>query len=502
MDFFNKLSPKELARFKKFILSPFFNSNKTVMKLFKYLEPEYPNVKEVKYVKKKIAFAIYGDKPVSDTSIRKLLSDFKKLYYKFLVQYEWDTKKLRNYSTLIDLLVTKNLVKDISSKFNEYGKVFNRQLLKNESYYLNKREALRVISSYTLINLRKNDKLNFQKSTLNLDYFYIFSKIETFMDYLVIERFYNNKFSFPREMYKEVMSYIERNKNHFYKYHHFLYTRYLVLKCFTNYDDKAFQELIVYFEKNRKFFKNELLSNYFNYVLFYHREKMHFLKITENGNKDLFANAFSLIKYLFTKNNLEHILFRGWLTIDLYHEAVLIGLFMHDFEWASNFIEKYKKLLFYKNRDDEYNLAKSSYNLFLKNYDEAIRYLNLVSYKSSLYHYYSKVLLLKIFYETGNFKGIKIELSNLRLFIKRNSDLKDKNKKELTKFIRYLKNLIKLSNENTFTINVEAHKLKKEIEDANFFNFELLWLYEKINELLISNCQEKQIVLPLDNKSN
>jgi tetratricopeptide (TPR) repeat protein len=211
--------------------------------------------------------------------------------------------------------------------------------------------------------------------------------------------------------------------------------------------------------------------------------KISHIRLTKDIYSEIIADMFKLIKYLFNRKNFNHILYNGWLPVDLYHDAVLTGLVMKDFEWTKVIIEKYKKFLFHRNREEEYFLSKASYYFYLKDYEKALECLNKISYKNSIYHFYSKILRLQIYYETGNYLSIKTELTNLTLFNKRNKDLKENTKRSLMNFIRYFKKLVRMPKENTRIMNFEIRKFQKELEEDKRFYFHLLWFYEKIYEL-------------------
>jgi len=72
LDHFNKFTKDELKEFRKFINSPYFNSNKNIVKLFEYLFSKYPNISEEHISYAAISRNVFSEKKINQTGIRKL----------------------------------------------------------------------------------------------------------------------------------------------------------------------------------------------------------------------------------------------------------------------------------------------------------------------------------------------------------------------------------------------------------------------------------------------
>ena len=109
----------------------------------------------------------------------------------------------------------------------------------------------------------------------------------------------------------------------------------------------------------------------------------------------------------------------GHLSRFAYKNAVALGLSLKEFEWAEKFIEHYRTALESKYQDAfyHYNLARLFFTK--KDYDRAMPLLVRVDDSDLLLNLDSKVMLLKMYYEIGEFDALDSLLSSFRTMVNR-----------------------------------------------------------------------------------
>ncbi|MFZ4635577.1 MAG: hypothetical protein ACOYNO_15335 [Saprospiraceae bacterium] len=109
----------------------------------------------------------------------------------------------------------------------------------------------------------------------------------------------------------------------------------------------------------------------------------------------------------------------GVLSPFAYNNIVAIALKVHESAWAETFIHEYTPYLEAKHRESnvQLNLARVAYDR--KHYGQALTHLQSADYKDLINNLISKTLLLKIFYETGEFDALDAHLQSMQSFLRR-----------------------------------------------------------------------------------
>ena len=137
IEYFNDLSKKEILKFKAFVNSPYLNPNKQVVKLFSYLRSKYPNIKESHLDKLAVFKGLFPDKSYNDETIRKLISDFNKVFESFLIQTEFKTDIQQSNILLLRSLRKRGIKKRFELILNDTTKLQKKQFSRDEKFYSN-----------------------------------------------------------------------------------------------------------------------------------------------------------------------------------------------------------------------------------------------------------------------------------------------------------------------------------------------------------------------------
>lgn len=106
-----------------------------------------------------------------------------------------------------------------------------------------------------------------------------------------------------------------------------------------------------------------------------------------------------------------------------YKNTVALGLTLGQADWVHGFIEQYKDALEPAHRDNFYHYNLARYHFSEKQFGQAMELLVQVGDSDLLLNLDSKVMLLKMYYELGEFDALDSLLASLKTFIRRRKEL-------------------------------------------------------------------------------
>jgi hypothetical protein len=125
------LTITEFKRFGMFISSPFFNTEQRFIKLYNVIKRNKEDL-----TREKIAEEFYGEKiSAADARFRKLISEFMKLFQRFLSEIEFEKDSFRRRLMLIEQLADRNLNKSYLQETKRAEAEVEESVVKDEKYY-------------------------------------------------------------------------------------------------------------------------------------------------------------------------------------------------------------------------------------------------------------------------------------------------------------------------------------------------------------------------------
>lgn len=471
IEYFNDLSKKEISKFKAFVNSPYLNPNKQVVKLFSYLRSRYPNIKDSDLDKSVVFKNLFPDKSYNDESIRKLISDFNKVFESFLIQTEFKTDIQQSNILLLRSLRKRGIKKRFELILNETTKLQKKQFSRDEKFYANQ---VNLEHEYYLYNF---DKYKFtyakclQNKSENIDLNFIFQKLHVFNEMLNNQKSVGKTVLFNKTFFDDILIYMENNKKIIKTSHPNLYIIYLQIMMFTHLKKEYMDELKTYLMLNEKKFSrsdNSVLPYYYNYLVSFCLQKIN--KGETGYRKDLFSLYEKMLpKDLFLIDNVIN-------DYD-FTSAVNNILALNKPEWVESFIEKYKKFIEPAFAKDAYNLAKAKIYFYRKDFEKIFPYLNSIVYKNPNYYFNSKFLLVRVYIETGNIREAKYIIENLKQYIREKNILTDEQITIIKTFNKYAIDLIKIIQSNDKDKKGLTAIFRKELDNEKNFVPNKTWFY-------------------------
>lgn len=471
IEYFNDLSKKEISKFKAFVNSPYHNPNKQVVKLFSYLRSKYPNIKESHLDKLAVFKGLFPDKSYNDETIRKLISDFNKVFESFLIQTEFKTDIQQSNILLLRSLRKRGIKKRFESIMNDSMKQQKKQFSRDEMYYINQ---INLENEYYYFYF---DKFKFtfakclQNKSDNIDFNFIFQKLHTFNEMLNNHYSVGKEFLYEKTFIDEILSFIEKNEKIIKASHPNIYIIYLQIMMFTREKDMYQEEFVSYLKLNeRKFsrYNRSNLSFYYYYLASFYLRKIN------KGETRYRAALFSIYKRMLSK---DLFLIDNFITDLEFNSVVNNVLALNESGFVESFIEKYKKFIEPAFAKDAYNLAIAKLYFYKKEFEKIFPYLNSIVYKNPNYYFNSKFLLVRVYIETGNIREAKYIIENLKQYIREKNILTDEQITIIKTFNKYAIDLIKIIQSIDKDKKGLTAIFKKELDNEKNFVPNKAWFY-------------------------
>lgn len=455
------LNYKQLEEFERFINSPYFLKRKSLPVVFKKIKMYYP---EYNAAKEEIFIAATPGKKYNDVLMRKYLSELNIMLNDYLAVSSFRKDKMTYGSKLIDRLIEIKNYDEAGKSAMEALTELEKNPLRNEKYYYNKF----IFESYskTISNLKTN--LNPDTDWKEaMEGFVNYSALTVFQFYYIIlndARFRKEKSNIDLEILNDLVNVYEKrgitDKNPIA----FILSN--LVNSYLKPEEEVYYRNIKQMISSHKHLldKNELAAIYtylHNYC---------FVKV-DNGNLDFLKERFEIVNEVLSSGfHLKD----GYIIPDMYISMANNALMLKEFEWAEDFIRKYKVNLPEEEKRSYEHLALSTLYMFKGNYDEALKYLSRVKFRKYYDKFKIKALNLMIYYEAGYFEEAFLLADSYRHFISKYRSVTPYVKERTNNFVKQVLQLIK------FRLNQTENPKINDFETCTIMYRP--WLIRKINE--------------------
>lgn len=400
---------------------------------------------------------------------------------RFLLQLEIEKNPVGNRVLLLTSFRHRKLEKRFEINYEILEDIQSKLFNKDQKYYLNQIN-LELESKQMNSALTQSERvsLTIQNISNNLDYYFITSKLYAFLDMNTLEIDGLNFFKFKKDFYFEIQEYFERNRETLEKYHTGFVILFYAFKMFTEKDEKYLTQLIRYFDTYwTQFTKNQL----FEYYL-----------VLENSYQILSNNPMSSEKYRIkkfevfdqlygNKNFFKEIISKEGIAMAEFVRVVKNGLNLKKYKWVIDFIEHYHIYLSDDFKNDIYNYTKAEYYYVTGKYDQSLECIHNLKFKDEQYYYFSKIILLKIYYDRNETESLKYVINNLNKYCREKKSLFQPHLLRIKTFLKFLSELLKIKNISQEERDADIVVLRKELEKTRLIFSYKNWIMKKLDEL-------------------
>jgi len=424
---FKSLSPIEIRELGRFIRSPFINRRDEVSRLYDYFAQNI-SISEGALKKEKTWKYIFPHTEYKDKELRYTMSFLLKATRQFLIYQELNNDQVQSQVLLCRSLRHRRLDKLFEKEINKTMNWQEEQPYRNTRYHYNNYLIQLEQGEYKSQKSRAGD-LPLQKLSDELTYFYIADFLKQSCT-ILSEQTVAQK-SYDLKLINEVLSHVETNDYSFapaieiyycgYKalndlnnVFHFNKLKYLVTKHWSNFPANESREIYL------------MAINYC-------------IKRLNRGDQDYIREGLDLYK-----SGLKNGVFfeDGYLSSFTYKNISRLGLALGEYYWVEDFLNRYKKLLFPESRENTYIYNLAHFHFQKSDYDQTMKLLLRVEFKDVLNSLDARRMLLRIYYELGEYDPLDSLMVSFKTYISRQKDigyLKD-NYLNLIRFVKKMLN--------------------------------------------------------------
>ena len=477
------LNGKEFKEFGKFISSPFHNSNKNLIPYYDFLSRYYPKFMETKTTPEIIYQTLFPGKKLSLAILRNLDAELVSVFKDYLAFSNYKKKELRLKQNLLEELRERKLESQFNKEFKSSFDKLESIKLRDEDYYFDRFNLESELSKYYDTKFSVSKSLSFYNSKrdeLNdlINYFLI----KILKEYIT-QLSGGEKIEFEKNLllYEEIMSFVSNNLE-YYKQIGPIYFLFDLIKLKREPDNEN-----TYYDLKNILLEKKDSFNEFDLKTYYYELLNYSMRRRREGLKKFDSESFELIKVML---DLNLFLDDNQMLDNNYINIPSTAFRIKDFNWAENFINKYKEKLPPKYQDKAYNYnyavlhyVKGDYSSGKEkdnHYEKALDYLSrVVSEKDEYYMTRIKNLSIRLYYELNEVDLAMSIIHGYKQFLSR-CKIIPKNLK--TSYLTFAKHASKILKIKTGSKVIFTKNLKEAISKEKNIIFKA-WLLEKIDEL-------------------
>lgn len=472
---------EEFTQLREFLVSPYFNKSKQIVKLFDVLIKFAPEYDEDKIAKEKIYRKVFGNSKFNVQLLRNLSSELYKLIAKFISLNHTEYNPLMANINLLGFCIERH----VPNIFEIESKQLESKLSEQPDM-----EGLNLLIKYDLLLAKKN----FHRTQNQL---LQYSKIASKETIPLLLHFLNHMMITAYSLsVSNIVFNSEIEENPVLKLYNKLDSNGMLLDLVNelkekNLDDSNTVELHYYLAKSYIDADVENLVKV-QELIFKNIDKLNLsFKITitdallnvcirrTNLYDDIkdFQIGFDLIKYKL-ENGLMIDKVHKYIPVYKFRNIFFMVLKLKEFEWLENFVANYINKVAPDYRDSLYHNLMAFLKFYKKNYTEALDHLNKVTFNQFVLKMDVKNLMLFINHELENYEANLSLIASYRQFLKNNQYVPKT-------FSNYL-TLVEVFEDLTFLfLEFDEFKLKK-LQDKLSLHSRLPnydWFHEKISYL-------------------
>lgn len=455
------LDKQEFNEFVKFVNSPYFLKRKSLPPLLKVFAEYYP---ELNISKMELYTRAFPGAKYNDMLNRKYFSELNRMLEEFLAVSSFRKDNYMYAFKLTEKFIDLKNYDEAENTSRTALKELEKKNLRNEKYYYNRYIFERNLKTISNLKTNLNPDTDWKEA---MDGFVNYSSLTLLQFYYIIlndNRFRREKGSIDLEILNDLIKVFEKKvipanpaANIFYN----------LINSFRHPENKEFYENIKTMLMQHKSLLdiNELAAIYtylHNYC---------FVKV-DNGDLNYLKERFEIVNHVL--ENGFH-LKDGYMIPDMYISMANNALMLGAFEWAEEFIKKYRDNLPGEEKRSYEYLAFSALYMFKGDYEKALRYLSRVKFRKYYDKFKIKALNLMIYYEAGYFEEAFFLADSFKHFISKYKSITPYVRERTNNFVKQVLQLINYRLKNT-----------KKAEIKDFATCTIMyrpWLIQKLQEV-------------------
>ncbi len=464
----------ELYRFTIFLNSPYFNTDKSIIKLWGIIRTSYPdfNCDEIK--KENVYKKLYGGKPYKEKTIRNLESRLYQLMQRFIGCNDCSSKKIFENESITDAINIKFILGRhydsqslIKREITILDKEIKKSKIKNSEYALKKYKLQKLINTFYLNHFDETHKVDLLKESSYFEEYSFLIKTDMALKLMIPE---SESIGVITEELQILKNNILKNQ----KYH----MEYPVVKafniaysyCLDNSRDNL-NKIIEFYRDHKEILDSSQRYTIYKIILF------NLFNLSKDSEKSGFMNIYNMVfnelikefDFYDLKYFNHHLLF--------YY--INTSIFLKKLDEAEKFLLRYYSSLKYEEMLHYINFAYGKLLFEKREYKKARKYLSkpndtISTYKLDAYH-----LSIICSIELNDMNNAKKVLFTLKEYIINKSRFLNENDIEKSFIENYFYFIDNVQNNNFKNLR----RLSKNLSKSGHFPYSAI-LLQKIDKIL------------------
>ncbi len=468
----NTFSSQKLARFRKYLLSPYYNENPELVAIYDLLIKSrnrflVENGENTIIQKRAVWAQLFDKQPYEDATMRRLLSELIQHALHFLAQENLNTKPIQAHLFLLEVLKDFNLPLHFNGVIRQINTLQEKSAVKNSDFYFYQYQLEEKLYQQIEHLARSPDMLiNLESANLYLDRYYVNKKLKYYCDLIGYQDF----LSFELD-HQPILDFIESPLVQKHIKEPTIQAYWLTAQMLFN----PLQESLFIQLKDHLNRSNQLINESERKLFYIHLINYCIHKKLNIGKLEFFSELFDLLKSTIEEGIL---LENDILPAPPYKLIISVGIQVKEFTWTEAFIQTYTPKLPPEERDNAltYNLAKVYFAQ--QRYEKVIEQLREVEYENLTYALGGKLLLLKTYYELSEFLALDSLVDSFRMYLRRNQTISKEVRQQYLNVLRFIK---KMSNVRPGDLAAVA-KIEQQIQGCKNLA-DKGWIVQKAEEL-------------------
>lgn len=457
-------SPQEMEAFRQFLASPYYNEDEVLVRLFDVLQPHYPDFSGVGFTKAGVFRSVFAGRAYDDKALRYLLSDLTRLLEQFIAVRRIEAQPFQLRLALLEGLSEKEIHKGYRRVNRQLEAAVDTAEVSGSELFFTKMKLSEIREKHFQQQRLRRFDAGLQHFADDLDKYYFLNRLKIACGMLdqqtILQAEYHLNIS------PEWVKHLEANRFYDDPLIQLYYTIFQALRDEAN--ERYFIELTAFLNRAALSIALLDLKDIYLFAINYCARKI------RQGKDGYVDEALRLYRVGIEKGIL---LDDTGLSPWTFTNVVKLALRQRQYEWIESFINKYAPMLPEQFRENalHYNLAELYY--YTDRYDRAQRHLIQVAFSSDLNYYLgARVLLAKIYYESGEEEALLSLISSFTVFLKRNKELSTPLKRTYLNFCQILFQILRRSPRR-------MEKLRETINDSELLT-DRAWLERIYSEAL------------------
>lgn len=467
-------SRKEMTRFRDFAHSPYHNKHKGVRRLVAYLSEIYPNW-EGKHCDREILWQqLYPELPLDQAKLAVIFTYAYRLAEAFLIQEEMNGQSISRRLLLLPQLRRRQQYASFEKHLGQLEAGLHSGLTRDAQFHFWSYQVAAEADNYFDQTERRQKDVNIQVKQRHLDHFYLAEKLRDACEMESRRKILRIIYDAGRlpmvlaEVESDPSRYAEVPAVHIY---------YLLYRMIVDRQPTHYHEAMASLSKVTPFFHQSELKRIYNYLQNFCIEQIN------RGNKEFLKEIFGLYKQQLARELLQEY---GFLSEWHYKNIVTTAIRLGELPWVKAFIEEYRWRLPEESQENAYRFNLASFHYAAGNYGEVLKLLNQVEYSDLRYSLGAKALMLRTYYDLGEFEALCSLTDSFRQYLQRNQLMANSKREGYYNLFKLTRKAAQIRSDLDYEAKEKLlrslQRLQEEIRQADAI-FNQGWLEERVAEL-------------------